>query len=308
MSITLEMSTGLGFSLARIASAIVDKQVNRLANSRAAGSGFKALQSVLLAPPDLRGRDTSFADEAAAGSFGLAGFVATLGGRSPFAVEPPAPRGRASCTVSAGCATSMRSPSREARSMAEQLVGQWMRTARGRNAHAWAPEVVGRRVLSWLAHAGVLLDGADRKRYAAVMGSLAHQVSYLAASWRNAPDGYPRLVALIGLVHADLCIAGRDLPAGAIAEAARRRAGAPDPARRRHTRAATPHPRRAAARSPAAAPVPRRARPAPRTNAARGRDAHDGDAAPPAARRRRARPLQRHGRHRARCARHRAGL
>ena len=50
-----------------------------------------AVEELLLAPPDLRGRDTSFADEAAAGSFGLAGFVATLGGRSPFAVEPPSP-------------------------------------------------------------------------------------------------------------------------------------------------------------------------------------------------------------------------
>ena len=170
-----------------------------------------AVEELLLAPPDLRGRDTSFADEAAAGSFGLAGFVATLGGRSPFAVEPPAPAWAQELHGFGWLRHLEASPSREARSMAEQLLGQWMRTARGRNAHAWAPEVVGRRVLSWLAHAGVLLDGADRKRYAAVMASLAHQVSYLAASWRNAPDGYPRLVALIGLVHADLCIAGRDL-------------------------------------------------------------------------------------------------
>src|SRR5688572_16467047 len=37
-----------------------------------------AADELLLAPPDLRGADASFADEAAAGSFGLAGFVANL--------------------------------------------------------------------------------------------------------------------------------------------------------------------------------------------------------------------------------------
>ena len=94
--------------------------------------------------------------------------------------------------------------------MAQQLVGEWIRRGRRQRAHVWAPEVVGRRVVSWLAHARVLLDGAEPKRYAAVMASLTDQVTYLAASWRNAPDGYPRLLALIGLVHADLCIADHD--------------------------------------------------------------------------------------------------
>src|SRR5262245_9784850 len=50
-----------------------------------------AADELLLAPPDLRGRDSSFAEEAAAGSFGLAGFVANLNGRSPFAIPPPNP-------------------------------------------------------------------------------------------------------------------------------------------------------------------------------------------------------------------------
>ena len=47
---------------------------------------------------------------------------------------------------------------------------------------------------------------------------------------------------------------------------------------------------------------------AARSGAARGHRPHDGDAAPPAARRRHARALQRHGRDRARRACHRAGL
>src|ERR1700693_1161246 len=48
-----------------------------------------AADEVLLAPPDLRAHDATFADEVAAGSFGLAGAVVDLRGRSPFAIPPP---------------------------------------------------------------------------------------------------------------------------------------------------------------------------------------------------------------------------
>src|SRR4029453_7942115 len=48
-----------------------------------------AAEELLLAPPDLRAHDASFADEVAAGSFGLGGAVAHLQGRSPFAIRPP---------------------------------------------------------------------------------------------------------------------------------------------------------------------------------------------------------------------------
>src|SRR5262245_33850840 len=170
-----------------------------------------AAEELLLAPPDLRGRDTSFADEAAAGSFGLAGFVANLAGRSPFAVQAPNAAWARELNGFGWLRHLDAAASREAVAMAQHLLGEWMRTSRRHGGSAWAPEVVGRRVASWLAHAGLLLDGADRKRYAAVMRRLPGQVTYLAASWRNAPDGYPRLMALIGLVQADLCIAGHDL-------------------------------------------------------------------------------------------------
>ena len=169
-----------------------------------------AADELLLAPPDLRGRDTSFAEEAGAGSLGLAGFLANLNGRSPFAISPPHPAWVRELNGFGWLRHLDAAGSGEARAMAQQLVGEWIRRGRRQRAHVWAPEVVGRRVVSWLAHARVLLDGAEPKRYAAVMASLTDQVTYLAASWRNASDGYPRLLALIGLVHADLCIADHD--------------------------------------------------------------------------------------------------
>jgi uncharacterized heparinase superfamily protein len=70
--------------------------------------------------------------------------------------------------------------------------------------------LVARRILAWLSHAGLLLERAKRRPYAALMASLGAQITYLAASWRNAPDGYPRLIALIALVQADLCLAANE--------------------------------------------------------------------------------------------------
>src|SRR5262249_41235982 len=48
-----------------------------------------AAEELLIAPPDLRTQDASLVDEIDAGMFGLAGSVALLDGRSPFAIEPP---------------------------------------------------------------------------------------------------------------------------------------------------------------------------------------------------------------------------
>jgi uncharacterized heparinase superfamily protein len=94
--------------------------------------------------------------------------------------------------------------------MARRLVGMWVRRAGKWPALAWAPEVVARRMISWLSHAGLILEGADRRPYAAFMLSLEDHATYLSASWRNAPEGLARLQSLVGLAQAGLCIAGHE--------------------------------------------------------------------------------------------------
>src|SRR5262249_7677878 len=164
---------------------------------------------LLLAPPDLRAHDPSFADEVAAGSFGLAGAVAGRRGRSPFTIEPPSPAW-ARELHGFGWLRHLDSGQPEDGSRASKLATEWIRRSRRAPELAWRPEIVGRRVLSWLSHAGLILDGSQPKRYAAVMRSLSDQITYLSTSWQDAADGWPRLAALIGLVQADLCIAGHD--------------------------------------------------------------------------------------------------
>src|SRR5438132_2340179 len=86
-----------------------------------------AADELLLAPPDLRGGDATFADEAAAGSFGLAGFVANLAGRSPFAAKPPDPAWARGLHGFGWLRHLEAAQSADARTMAQLLVGEWIR-------------------------------------------------------------------------------------------------------------------------------------------------------------------------------------
>jgi uncharacterized heparinase superfamily protein len=169
-----------------------------------------AADDLLLAPPDLRPQDPSFVDEIETDGFGVSGLTAQLRGASPFAIPPPNQAWARELHGFGWLRHFAAAWSVENEAAARQLVAEWIKRKRRHADHAWAPEVVGRRIISWLSHAAIILDGAERRPYAAIMLSLEDQATYLSASWRNAPDGYPRLLALIGLAQAGLCIAGHD--------------------------------------------------------------------------------------------------
>jgi uncharacterized heparinase superfamily protein len=169
-----------------------------------------AADELLMAPPDLRVPDPSFVDELRFGNFGLAGEIADLAGRSPFALA----------AVSEAWARELHGfgwlrhldavRAEDTERLARRLLMAWLQDGSRDKLFAWAPETTGRRLMSWLSHSQLLLDGADPKFYAAVLRSIERQAAYLSVAWRNEPQGYGRLVALIGLVLADLCRAGRE--------------------------------------------------------------------------------------------------
>jgi uncharacterized heparinase superfamily protein len=171
----------------------------------------QAAEELLIAPPDLRTQDPSLVDEIEADTFGLAGCVALLHGRSPFAIEAPNAEWQRELHGFGWLRHLEAARSREVETLARQLVREWIAgNRRRRHGLPWAQDVVARRVISWLSHAALLLDGDGKRPYATFMRILDEQVMYLATTWRSAPDGYPRLLALIALVKADLCIAGRN--------------------------------------------------------------------------------------------------
>ena len=155
-------------------------------------------------------RIRAFAEEVAAGNFGLAGVVgepARTTRRSPCSrrAEP----GRASCTASAGCAISRRaSIGRDAsggRAQSGAATGSARGTAagrsrlgaRGRGPRASSPGLRTPACCS-MARAQAL------RRHHAQLAAIRSPIS--SAAWRNAPDGYPRLLALIGAGAADCAL------------------------------------------------------------------------------------------------------
>jgi uncharacterized heparinase superfamily protein len=163
---------------------------------------------IVLAPPDLRPVDPSFADEVASGSMGLAGLTAVLGQASPFAVPPPSAAWARELYGFGWLRHFAAAPEHEA--LARNLLGQWLARRRRDIAQAWRPYVVARRQLSWLSHAGLLLDGLEPRRQTAFLRGLEDQAGCLSASWRDAPDGCPRLLALVALAQSALCISGHE--------------------------------------------------------------------------------------------------
>ncbi|MGI9379708.1 MAG: heparinase II/III family protein, partial [Methyloligellaceae bacterium] len=75
---------------------------------------------------------------------------------------------------------------------------------------AWQPEVVARRIISWLSHSNLLLDDTGPDQHAMYMHSLTKNIRVLSGLFAQAHDGYPRIVSLLALVLAGLCIDQQD--------------------------------------------------------------------------------------------------
>ncbi|MDX2205623.1 MAG: heparinase II/III family protein [Hyphomicrobiaceae bacterium] len=164
---------------------------------------------VLISPTPLRMADPSFLDELSVGSFGLAGYVCDVGDGSPFEAEPPSEAWLRELHGFAWLRHLDATINDTSREIARGHVQDWLHLPRALQAPGWVPEVTARRIISWLTHENLLLDWAEPRDHDAIMLSLEHQVMFLRTSWLNALDGYPRLLCLIAVVQADLCVSGR---------------------------------------------------------------------------------------------------
>lgn len=192
-------------------------RTRRLAVSRAMRTralrwlaGPALADELLIVPPDLRTPDPSFFEELAAGQLGLGGAIVDLNGHSPFALMPPTPAWARELNGFGWLRDLRAANSDAAYAMARRLVAEWLQ----RNALSFprtdSHAVIARRIISWISHAGLILEGVSPRAYEATTDSLGQQIQFLATSWRDAPAGYDRLLALTALVLADLCVAGHD--------------------------------------------------------------------------------------------------
>ena len=162
---------------------------------------------LLIAPPDLRVADGQIAQDFYYGRFPLAGRVVETNGRSPFDVNI-APPEWVDALQNFHWLRHLRAAHTDlASANARALVSEWITRHGKRISHpAWDPVVVTRRVIAWLQHSSIILEGADYPFYRAFLKSLAVQIRYLRAMVSEMPIGEDKLRARIALAFAALSL------------------------------------------------------------------------------------------------------
>jgi len=169
---------------------------------------FKA-DRLLIAPQDLRTADATRASEIYAGRFAFAGKVVVCDGRSIFEMEPPSDEW-AAALLGFGWLRHLRAAeSGITRANARALIDEWIALQGSWHPVAWRPDVLSRRIISWLCHSTLLLQDADVRFYRRFLRSLVRQVRYLRHTAGDARRGVAHMQAVIALSYAALCIAGQ---------------------------------------------------------------------------------------------------
>jgi uncharacterized heparinase superfamily protein len=165
---------------------------------------------LLIAPQDLRTADPTRASEIYSGRFAFAGKIVICDGRSPFEIEPPSEEW-ADQLLGFGWLRHLRAAdSSITRANARALVGEWIALQGSLdNIDAWRPDLVARRIISWLSQAPLVLHDADMKFYRRFLRNLTRQVRYLNSAVNATRDGVPRLQAVVALTYAALCMQGQ---------------------------------------------------------------------------------------------------
>ncbi|MEM8643580.1 MAG: heparinase II/III family protein, partial [Pseudomonadota bacterium] len=167
-------------------------------------------EQLLLAPQELRTADPSFATEIYNGHFGLAGKLADIGAKSPFEIEPPSVSWARELYGFSWLRHLRAADSELSREQAKTLVHDFIRLRRQLPPLAWQPEIVARRVISWLSNSVLVLAADEPEAYESFLKELTGQLRYLSAGYRDAPDGVPRLLSLMALLYGGLCIADQN--------------------------------------------------------------------------------------------------
>jgi uncharacterized heparinase superfamily protein len=164
---------------------------------------------LLIAPHDLRTTDATRASEIYSGRFAFAGKVVVCDGRSIFEMEPPSDEWAATLMGFGWLRHLRAAESGITRANARALVDEWIALQGSWHPIAWRPDVLSRRIISWLSHSPLVLEDADVRFYRRFLRSLVRQVRYLRHTAGDARRGVARMQAVIALSYAALCIAGQ---------------------------------------------------------------------------------------------------
>ncbi|WP_439816315.1 heparinase II/III family protein [Zavarzinia sp. CC-PAN008] len=156
-------------------------------------------------PGDLWPGDPAVGNALFQGRYGFSGEEFVSPNRPPWAL-PGSQRWRASVHGFAWLRHFEACSGDAARRQVRGLIATWLEPSVRLEATAWAPEVIGRRLMSWTTHAALILDGAPDEFRRAVLQSLGRQTAQLDWIIASTPEGQRRITALTGLLHGALCL------------------------------------------------------------------------------------------------------
>lgn len=155
--------------------------------------------------PDFRPADGDAVREMMTGRYLLASKLVETGGTSPFAVD----------TEYSDWWNNLQGFSwlrhfRDVRDPGEKLFARtlvldWIGREGSFDADSWTLTLTGQRVLNWLRHLPLLLDGATPDQAKTIQRSLGTQVQSLRVRGHLAADPVERMFAAMGLLGAELC-------------------------------------------------------------------------------------------------------
>jgi uncharacterized heparinase superfamily protein len=164
---------------------------------------------LVIAPQDLRTADPTRAGEIYAGRFAFAGKIVVCDRRTPFEMTPPSDEWAAELLGFGWLRHLRAAESGITRANARALVDEWISTQGSWHATGWRPEILARRIISWLSQSPLVLHDADIQFYRRFLRSLSRQIKYLRNAAGDVRDGVARLQIAIALCYASLCMAGQ---------------------------------------------------------------------------------------------------
>lgn len=171
--------------------------------------GRAKIDRISIAPQDLRTTDPTIAADIYAGYFSFAGKVVSTGGGSPFDVVPPS-RGWSETLMGFEWLRDIRAAETAlARTNARTLVDDWINSSnRSKHPIAWEAPVIARRLISWIDHSPIILDGADRSFYKRFTVSITRQCARLGRLMNDPALKQHRLIGAIALTYVAVCSEG----------------------------------------------------------------------------------------------------
>ncbi len=173
-------------------------------------TGVPSPEDLVAIPLYLNPGNIDEAREYYAGRFNFNGELHKTEGSSPFDITNASPEWTSDLHGFTWLRHLHQAGSPIAKSNAQTLVRDWLEKYCNDTTYiAWTVEVTANRVISWLAHARLIIENSDQTFYLNFLQNIAAQTRYLILSVNSAPAGLPRLLAKTAIAYASLCMQGQ---------------------------------------------------------------------------------------------------